>query len=784
MEGTHEAAAAPAMDLPSMDLVPAPSAVAPASPSAVAAGASAAPPPPVQYSLYVGKVAEEKADGMSTKRPHSWRGLWNLGKDPIQSRFDYQFYVVPSSYAQPMHCEGVPVANPALPSALAHGTMGTTFFGHYMYKEYSQVAREYVETPYNEPSVRQSSSSSAAKPPLFMTLKIGGQPLATPPTPFVPSPLELWERCAPEALKGTPTADLLAACGQGKNSFLGDITWTGVYHPGTGTLIMTKHWKAAPQLGGQRAKSCGGRKSESEGGAGAATTRGRVAGDELLKDAKRYQDGSNTLDRSQLAKIALRYAEGVEMRLSESAKAMTSVFLAIRNNKVYPRFFVTPVDTTAYPMYPTVIDHPIALNDIQTKLEAGEYGSTAAFYADVELIWDNARKFNPLVDGVQNEVYRDAVYFENEYKKARKSYEQSVERAADKERKKAEEEAARVAAKKEREQAEERRRMRLLSDKQADAALEGIPLDEESGEPRISRPKRPRKPVEEEEAEPDEEEEEAAAVEAAKRRKVGAGAANIAALENTVAELAKSVKMMAQMQAAQMAGGGMGGGGFGMPSMLSQMQGQLASASGVLAGYSAPSKKGGPRKPRGSKMEESGDSYINGDEMDAYLDAEDERVGKGKKGTAKTAGPRKSMTSSRPALADSGSLALTDAEKAKLSEDVASLPAEDTEAVIQMLVDRNLVAPNAEGEVELDMNAIPAPVLRELQRIVAGKLGKPVAAATGKAGKGRPPGSGTYAGGDREQTIAAASRVAAASMDRISALGGGAGAGGFGGFGE
>jgi hypothetical protein len=56
--------------------------------------------------------------------------------------------------------------------------------------------------------------------------------------------------------------------------------------------------------------------------------------------------------------------------------------------------FLEPVDATYFPDYPNVIKKPMDLRTLKENLEAGKYTSKEEFYADTQLIFDNAITFN------------------------------------------------------------------------------------------------------------------------------------------------------------------------------------------------------------------------------------------------------------------------------------------------------------------------------------------------------------------------------------------------------
>ncbi|GFH29595.1 Ring3 protein, partial [Haematococcus lacustris] len=58
--------------------------------------------------------------------------------------------------------------------------------------------------------------------------------------------------------------------------------------------------------------------------------------------------------------------------------------------------FNTPVDTRAYPDYLKVVVRPMDLLTIKSKLESGgQYRDPKEVWADVQLVFSNAKQFNP-----------------------------------------------------------------------------------------------------------------------------------------------------------------------------------------------------------------------------------------------------------------------------------------------------------------------------------------------------------------------------------------------------
>ncbi|ORX70026.1 Bromodomain-containing protein, partial [Linderina pennispora] len=57
-------------------------------------------------------------------------------------------------------------------------------------------------------------------------------------------------------------------------------------------------------------------------------------------------------------------------------------------------FFLDPVDTTVITDYLSVIDEPMDLGTMQSKVERNAYYSIDEFRRDLLLVCDNARKYN------------------------------------------------------------------------------------------------------------------------------------------------------------------------------------------------------------------------------------------------------------------------------------------------------------------------------------------------------------------------------------------------------
>ena len=59
--------------------------------------------------------------------------------------------------------------------------------------------------------------------------------------------------------------------------------------------------------------------------------------------------------------------------------------------------FVDPVDWMGLGLvdYPTIVSTPMDLGTVLRKLELGEYQSAAACGEDIDLVWENCKKYNP-----------------------------------------------------------------------------------------------------------------------------------------------------------------------------------------------------------------------------------------------------------------------------------------------------------------------------------------------------------------------------------------------------
>ena len=77
--------------------------------------------------------------------------------------------------------------------------------------------------------------------------------------------------------------------------------------------------------------------------------------------------------------------------------------------------FLEPVDYVGMnlPDYPQIIKHPMDLGTIKKKINDNKYTSTEEIYKDIQLVWDNCKRYN--MEG--SDVYKMAQYCEKFTKK-------------------------------------------------------------------------------------------------------------------------------------------------------------------------------------------------------------------------------------------------------------------------------------------------------------------------------------------------------------------------------
>ncbi|KAG8905005.1 hypothetical protein FRB99_000878 [Tulasnella sp. 403] len=81
-------------------------------------------------------------------------------------------------------------------------------------------------------------------------------------------------------------------------------------------------------------------------------------------------------------------------RLKSLAELLPRIIARIKKKDHYG-IFLQPVDTTAFPLYLTVIKFPMDLSTMSTKVDQGKYRSLEQFSADFRLMIENCKTFNP-----------------------------------------------------------------------------------------------------------------------------------------------------------------------------------------------------------------------------------------------------------------------------------------------------------------------------------------------------------------------------------------------------
>ena len=66
--------------------------------------------------------------------------------------------------------------------------------------------------------------------------------------------------------------------------------------------------------------------------------------------------------------------------------------------------FLAPVDTSAVPDYAQIVKEPMDLGTVNEKLNSERYGVSNEFVHDIDLIWDNAIRYNKKNGGVLEKV--------------------------------------------------------------------------------------------------------------------------------------------------------------------------------------------------------------------------------------------------------------------------------------------------------------------------------------------------------------------------------------------
>lgn len=387
----------------------------------------------------------------------------------------------------------------------------------------------------------------------------------------------------------------------------------------------------------------------------------------------------------------------------------------------------------------------MCLDEVERKLVNGLYAGAADFQADMMRVWRNAQTFNP----PGSEVYQDSTYYEKEFHKEMQAYHSKLHKARQAEQKRREKEEMDARRRAEQEEAQRRRALEARMKAAAAAAapsmsssMPGMPAfdgaassestDVESRKRKASQMSGGgRRLVDDDDSDASRSDDDSMVSGGSKRKRARRTKdtaekdlrGQIAQLKQIVESQSQTMQMFLEAQTKQMqavSAGVMPGIGMSpvMPGMLQPPAFQPPRAS---MGGASKAKKAKP-VASASKVYADDDDYISGGDFDD----DDEDYGRKKKAK------KSSGTRSRPAAPAASSMRaaepepLTLAEKQRLTEDVSQLSESDTARVLQIIQEHGVAANVTDGEVELDINSLPTPTLRALQRFVAERLGMPL----------------------------------------------------------
>ena len=95
---------------------------------------------------------------------------------------------------------------------------------------------------------------------------------------------------------------------------------------------------------------------------------------------------------------ALEELEQVEAHaLRELRRCLRAVVMELRKVRRFKPFF-GPVDPEEVPDYYEIIANPLCLDEVEARIDAGDYSTVDAFLADIDLIVFNAFEYNPAND--------------------------------------------------------------------------------------------------------------------------------------------------------------------------------------------------------------------------------------------------------------------------------------------------------------------------------------------------------------------------------------------------
>lgn len=131
-----------------------------------------------------------------------------------------------------------------------------------------------------------------------------------------------------------------------------------------------------------------------------------TSADSLTIDVEGHEDDQNQMSKVHELKAEIDPVQG---KAWVNAIRTHVVVPLIRHPRSLP--FRKPVDEVAlgiYPAYSKIITHPIDLGTIKGQIDNGLYSTKDELIADIQLVWNNAKKFNP----IGHAVYESADFLE------------------------------------------------------------------------------------------------------------------------------------------------------------------------------------------------------------------------------------------------------------------------------------------------------------------------------------------------------------------------------------
>jgi len=133
-----------------------------------------------------------------------------------------------------------------------------------------------------------------------------------------------------------------------------------------------------------------------------------TSADSLTIDVEGHEEDEDQIEMSKVHKLKSEI-DPVQGKAWVNALRTHVVVPLIRHPRSLP--FREPVDEVAlgiYPAYSNIITHPIDLGTIKSQIDNGLYCTKDELIADIQLVWNNAKKFNP----IGHAVYDSADFLE------------------------------------------------------------------------------------------------------------------------------------------------------------------------------------------------------------------------------------------------------------------------------------------------------------------------------------------------------------------------------------